>query len=544
METQKIYRAAMYVRLSKEDNSGRVESMSISNQKALIRTYVAEKEDIEICSEQVDDGFSGANFERPSFQKMMDDVRNREINCIIVKDLSRFARNFVETEEYLQNIFPFLGVRFIAINDNIDSLSCDSTTKNLILPIKNLLNDSYLADQSVKIRTQLQAMMKNGQYVGNFTPYGYLKEEGNRHRILVDMTVAPIIHEIFTKKIEGYTSQAIANSLNEQNIPSPEEYKKLIGIRHHQHFQKNEKSLWTVKAILRILQNPIYIGTLVQGKTTTQNHKSKKKIIKTIEECAVVHGNHQAIIDEFTFHTVQNILSRDTKTPSHQSMIYPLSGLVFCGDCENAMVRRNNGTKSYPKMIYQCSTYKDGGDCSRHKISVDDLEKVVLEHLNLHLKSVESLDAMIHNISEVVENLSFKSNELLNQKDEEYRKIQNKLVLTFEKYQDNLISEQEYEAYSQTFKKQSQSLLDSMEQIKKDLQELSEGRYKKQIWLEHFIMNTEVLFLTRAIAVTYLEKIQVFEDNRIEIEYRFRNEYEHLLVLAESLWNSSQKGVS
>ena len=220
---KKIYHAAIYVRLSKEDgdvsNAVKAESNSISNQKNLIRDFLKDKEDIEVVSERVDDGYSGSNFERPAFKLMLEDIKKGIVDCVIVKDLSRFGREYIDSGRYIERLFPALGVRFIAINDNYDSLNGKDQADEIIIPFKNLINDAYCRDISVKIRSHLEVKRKNGEFIGSFAPYGYQKSENDRNSLVIDPIAAGIVKDIFRMKLHGLSQDAIANRLNDAGVP-------------------------------------------------------------------------------------------------------------------------------------------------------------------------------------------------------------------------------------------------------------------------------------------------------------------------------------
>ena len=272
------YDTALYVRLSKEDgdaaSGSKNESNSIANQKSLIMDYLQSRPEFRVVSIREDDGFSGTDFNRPAFQAMMEDVKKGVINCIIVKDLSRFGRNYIEVGRYLEKLFPMLGIRFIAVNDNYDSLEAD-TAHDIVVPFKNLINDSYCRDLSVKIRSHLAIKRKKGEFIGAFACYGYLKDENNRNQLVVDTYAGQVVQDIFRMKINGMSQYRIADVLNEQGILSPMEYKKYLGSHFESSFKVNPKAVWTAKAVTRILTNEVYTGVLVQGKQTTPNHKVK-----------------------------------------------------------------------------------------------------------------------------------------------------------------------------------------------------------------------------------------------------------------------------
>lgn len=281
---EKQFYAAMYLRLSRddEDKDGQIksESNSIRSQRELIKSFIREQEDIELYDIYVDDGFTGSNFDRPDFIRMMEDVEAGRVNCVIVKDLSRFGRDYIEAGRYIQKVFPSLSVRFIAITDHYDSLSADSGESNIVLPVKNFINDSYCRDISTKVKSQLHIKRKNGEYIAPFAVYGYRKADNNRNQLVIDEYAADIVRKIFEWKIEGYALTAIADRLNELGILSPREYKKSLGMNFEGGFKGTEQSKWGAVAVKRILQNEVYLGNLVQGKTEKVNYKVRSVLRK------------------------------------------------------------------------------------------------------------------------------------------------------------------------------------------------------------------------------------------------------------------------
>lgn len=266
----KIYQAAIYLRLSREDGDvaegSKLVSNSITNQKALIMDFLKSHPEIKIHSVYADDGYSGVNFDRPDFQRMIGDIRSGVINCVIVKDLSRFGRNYIEVGRYIEKIFPMLGVRFIAITDNYDSAAMEGSYGNdMVVPFKNLINDAYCRDISIKIRSHLEMKRKKGEYIGAFAVYGYLKDEANKNQLVIDEYAAGVVRDIFAMKMCGLSQQAIADKLNHDGILSPMEYKKSIGINLETSFKKKVQAKWSYNAVLRILKNEVYTGVLAQG---------------------------------------------------------------------------------------------------------------------------------------------------------------------------------------------------------------------------------------------------------------------------------------
>lgn len=297
---------------------------------------------------------------------MLEDVKEGQTNCIIVKDLSRFGRNYLDAGEYIEKIFPFLGVRFIAVNDNYDSLGGKSASDDLIIPFKNLINEAYCRDISVKVRTQLEIKRKSGQYIGAFAVYGYMKDETNKNRLVVDEYAADIVRDIFSWKLSGMSPQDIATRLNRGGILSPMEYKKSLGMKFATSFKANAQAVWSANSVLRILKNPVYIGVLTQGRETTPSYKVRKRITKPEDEWTVIPDNHEAIIEREDFESVQKVLTLDTRRSPYDSSVRLFGGMVFCGECGASMVRKtvSSGEKKY--VYYVCSAHKQDKSCSPH----------------------------------------------------------------------------------------------------------------------------------------------------------------------------------
>lgn len=268
----KIWNATLYLRLSRDDGD-KEESNSITGQRELLRDFIRTRPELREYAVRIDDGFTGSNFDRPSFKKMLEDVKAGRTNCIIVKDLSRFGRNYLDAGEYIEKIFPFLGVRFIAVNDNYDSLGGKNASDELIIPFKNLINEAYCRDISVKVRTQLEVKRKSGQYIGAFAVYGYLKDDADKNHLIVDEYAADIVRDIFSWKLKGVSPQDIATRLNRSGVLSPMEYKKSLGMKFATSFKANPQAVWSANAVLRVLKNPVYAGVLIQGRETTPSYK-------------------------------------------------------------------------------------------------------------------------------------------------------------------------------------------------------------------------------------------------------------------------------
>lgn len=368
------YRCAAYLRLSRSDGDQQ-ESNSIKNQRALLNDYLGKHPELHKVDEYVDDGYSGTNFERPDFKRMMQDIENRKINCIIVKDLSRFGRNYIETGRYLERIFPFMGVRFIAINDHYDSAEENDDKGRILIPFNNLINDTYCRDISMRVRSHLDVKRKEGQFIGSFAGYGYQKDPKDKNHLIIDEYAAGIVQEIFKLKLNGMSAQHIANHLNELGVLPPNEYKRASGFNYTCGFRAGLNQKWTVVSVNRILKNESYTGTLIQGKRRKINYKIKKSQDVGTENWIRVEGTHDAIISRGEFQQVQQLMELDTRTSPSQKTVYPLSGFLRCADCGQNMIRRtvtkkgkkytqilqiHNYIKEHPELTLT-DTYVDNG---------------------------------------------------------------------------------------------------------------------------------------------------------------------------------------
>lgn len=429
------YQAARYLRLSRDDGD-KPESDSISTQRCMINDFVSNYSDIEIVDEMVDDGYSGSNFDRPGFTKLIEAIKERKINCIIVKDLSRFSRDYIGSGMYIMNLFPKWGVRLIAINDNYDSLNASSVNDELMFSFKSIVNDLYLRDISVKIRSHLEVKRKSGQYMGAFVAYGYMKDPNDKHKIVIDENVSDNIKKIFSWVTDGMSPYSIAEKLNSLGILSPAEYKKSVGINHNGFDSKGDKANWSAQAVMRIVKNELYKGTLVQGKRTTVSHKVKLIVEKEKKDWATVQGSHPAIVSEELFRIANDILGRDTRASSKRSDCNIFSGMLFCEDCKNTMVRRTSKYKDSQYVYYRCSTHKNTGECSNHNISESDLYDIVLNAINTHIKLIIGLKKAVDMLADnsfMSDNVK-KINKLIEEKQEEIKKRKKDLFLTHQSY--------------------------------------------------------------------------------------------------------------
>lgn len=466
LKSQNSFLAADYLRLSSEDGD-KAESDSIRNQRSLIQDFVKKHSDISLVEEYVDDGYSGANFERPAFQRMMEDVRNHKINCIIVKDLSRLGRNYIETGRYLEKIFPVLGVRFIAVNDHYDSADTKNDTDQIIVPFKNLINDAYCRDISIKIRSQLDIKRKKGQFIGSYAGYGYFKDPNDKNHLVIDEYAAEIVRLIFHMKIEGFSADRIALKLNEMGVLTPMEYKRSCGFNYNSGFRSGNEPKWGASSVLRILKNELYVGTMVQGKSRKINYKVKVSREIEPENWIKVEGTHEPIITREMFDCVQNLMKLDTRTSPEKESIYVFSGLLRCGDCGQNMVRRSVRKNGKQYFYYHCSTFKSGEGCSSHNISDVTLQKVVLNAIRNQIALIVKADAIIAQIENIPQQ-QFGIKVLDTQMKALGVEIQKYKDLKSNLYQDmidGIITREEYRDIKQTFSQKIETAEESVREL-------------------------------------------------------------------------------
>ena len=523
---EQVWNTCGYVRLSREDGD-KEESNSVTGQKDLIRDYMTRHPELRECGMKVDDGYTGSNFDRPAFHEMMAEVKAGKINCIVVKDLSRFGRDHLGVGEYLEQLFPFLGVRFIAINDNYDSLHSNVESDELVIPFKNLINEAYCRDTSVKTRSQLEIKRQRGDFIGSFAVFGYRKDPENRHRLLVDEYAAGVVRDMFKWKLEGISAGDIADRLTAAGIPTPMDYKRSQGMRYSTSFRLKEESVWDAGMVLRILKNPVYIGVLEQGRVTTPSYRVKRLVVKPREEWAVVENCHEAIIDRYDFDTVQKVLALDTRTSVSGKAVELFSGMVYCGECGGAMIRKTVPTAKKKYVYYVCAAHKNEKRCFSHSMRVETLDEIVLDALRRYIQDVIDLSDLLEltDTAQLQQAGMRKLQGRLEKKREEIDRNQALLRSLYESLADGVIDRDEYQDLKKTYSRRRAEAEEQAEAIQEEMSRemgnFSEGRG----WMEQFRKHQNIDALDRTIIVSLIERILIFRDRRVEIVYRWHDEF-------------------
>lgn len=550
---KKVYAAAVYLRLSKEDgdvcdNIHKEESNSITNQKRLIHDFLKGREDIHVFKEYVDDGYTGSDFQRPSFQEMIKDMEAGKVNLIIVKDLSRFGREYIEAGRYLQKIFPAAGVRFIAVTDHYDSLTADRTEKNIVIPVKNFVNDAYSADLSVKIRSHLESKRGNGEYTGAYVSYGFIKDENDHNRLMADPVAGENVKLIFRWKFNGMSNSRIAEKLNALGIPAPADYKRSLGIHYKSGFQKNLYSRWSPVAVGRILSNPLCKGLVVQGKKERINHKIKKMVAKPESEQSCYRQEDLALIGEKQFDTMQGLLKKDTRTNPGQEGAYLFSGILYCPDCGRQMIRRKIIHKGKQTIFYICKTYNVEKTCTRHSIREQELISLVTEAVKAQAQLAADGEEILKAAEDIMEGMQ--SFHLTDTRLPELEKelTENAAMLSglYTDWMEGILSEEEYGEMKVFYSGRCEELEGQIRRRRERAAKAGEAIREARQWIGSIMDMGSWLFdtegmLWRSLVCSLFEKIWVYEGKRVEFSFLYQDQMAEVYFLCGMLREAVQE---
>ena len=457
--------------------------------------------------------YSGSNFERPAFQRLFQELEQGTINCILVKDLSRFGRNYIEVGRYLERIFPVMRVRLIAVTDNYDSQSAWKTSDSIMVPMRNLLNDAYCRDISVKIKSQLVVKRKRGDFVGSFATYGYRKDPTNHSKLIVDELAAENVQSIFRWKISGMSNQGIADRLNARKVPSPATRKLQSGAKLSLHFRKSDEPPWSAKAVDRILHNEVYIGKLVQGKTRRLDYRSKKKMNVPMRDWTIVDNTHEAIVPAEQFELVQRILETETRRPNDAETVALFAGFLYCGDCGSRLVRRSASYKGKRYIYYQCSGSKQNkGSCTSHNLRDEKLYNIVRNALQMQIQLVMEEAEFVESIRQA------------RQEPYRVRRIERQIrQLTAEKahtqgikeklygdYADEILTREDFLNYNELYSKRIEEYDRKITELEAEQQNLQTAP-NAYPFLDVYRKYRKLEEITRPMVVELIEKIEVYE---------------------------------
>ena len=535
-EERNIWKVGIYCRLSSDDGDN-AESDSITNQKEIIEYFLKKEENIEIIDYYQDDGYSGTTFNRPDFKRMFNALVNGDINTIIVKDLSRFGRNYIEVGNYIEQIFPLYNTRFIAVNDNIDSFKDPKSVNNIIVPFKNLMNDEYARDISNKVRSVLMTKSLNGEWVGGTCPYGYKKNPDNIHQLIIDEEEAPVVRKIFKMALDGFGHIKIARFLNDNGILCRKEVQRRKKYKLSMSSEDEEIVYhWSTSTIGKMVTSEIYIGNLVWNRTGSISYKDHRQIYKPKSEWVIVEGTHEGIISVEDFNKIQETIKERLSKKKRPEKLAIYKYKIKCADCGRSMCKMEDFRDGRTSSNFYCRNYKTtSSKCSPHKIKTSELDSMVIEAILMQIKSVLNIEKTINKIKE---------NSKTTNKDEyekqilklnnDIDKIKRLKKVAYEDWKLERISKEEFINYSNDYEKSIENLNNEIKvyenKIESSLRDIKEDEY----WIEHFRRNKKIKSLSREVIEELIDCIYVHEGGNITIKFKYQDEYERALKSIEN----------
>lgn len=545
----RIWRTALYVRLSVEDNGK--DADSIENQIALLESYVFGCPDLSTAGLFVDNGYTGTNFHRPQFQQMMEAVQAGVIDCIVVKDLSRLGRNYIETSQFIEKICPFYGLRFIAVNDGFDTAAVTDTAQ-LSMALSNIVNDYYAKDISRKVTSALQTKMEQGDYIGNYAPHGYCKDPGNKNHLVIDPETAPVIRQIFQWRSEGVSYMGINRRLNESGIPSPGQYRLEHGIETNNN-RKGRPVLWNKHMVTEILKNVVYIGHLAQKKGSQCLYAGIPYHITSEDEWIIVEHTHEPIIGAELFETVQKInreSAERSKANSGKYAYLPREKNIFgkkltCAEC-GAVIKLHrsfNRLRDKAYFMFKCPTYAEHGSkgCSDVKMRKPDLDIAVFSFIKAQMAVFVDMESTLKRLlavktGKVEQGRSASKRRLLQQKLENKKSILSGLYVD---YKEGLLSRPDY-----LFARESvdadirmiEAELAEQESASSQTRDLLTGEMKWQYMVQRYQNATE---LSPEMVEAFVETIKLHQDGSLDIKLNYMDEFAALMDACEHIRKES-----
>lgn len=535
------YLAVGYARLSIFETRDRADSEALQNQKELLRQYIVNAPELQLVGIFEDNGQTGTNFDRAGFETMMETVRSGRANCIVVKDLSRFGRDYVEAGNYLEHIFPFMGVRFISISDGYDS--ADATTADcLTVALKNMVNQMYSKDISRKSGSVLREKMRRGEFIGAFASYGYRKDPADGHRIVIDPEAAGVVREIFRRKLEGQSDTAITRWLNTAGVPSPGCYRYQKGIILDKRFARYKP--WIVKSVKNILRNEVYLGCMVQGRRRSEFYAGRPDKRLPRDEWTVVENTHEPIISREDFDAVQAICAEKNAAYHARLGKYDylgkseniLKGLVYCSDCGRPMVRYKQ--VSHGKRVsyyYQCPSYAamlEKSGCSykflREDLLLDSLEQVIQKEI----EQAVDMTVLARRLSARVSGKTGQGAMMLKKLNAQLERVEETRRNAMRDYLGGQMEQTDYELLKECCLGEAEELKKQIFDLREQQRYQAETLTEKNPWLAAFGGLGRPFHLTKELAASLIERVTIYGNNRVEILLRFRDEREQLLAAA------------
>ena len=535
VQISNYFPTAIYVRLSIENSGKDDDGDSIANQISFCKAYLAEHTDLKLYDIYEDNGEKGTNFDRPEFKRMMDDIRGGKVKCVLVKDLSRFGRDYIEAGEYLEKIFPFMGIRFISITDGYDSLNCDDAESALMIPLKNMINDVYAKDISRKIITSFRARQEKGEFLPAFAPYGYVKSKEVAYRYEIDQETAPYVRMIFEWKAEGVSHNEICKRLNDMGAVTPARRKVDLGIWRA---EKYKHTVWHGRTIIDIMKNPTYTGCIVYGRIPKSLYEGIKMHRAPEEEWRYVPDAHEPIISQELFDKVQKMFAdraekfkakMDENAPLRELVTNHFKGKIYCGDCGKRMRFVKPTDKRYPvdqdHAVYVCGGYLDSGysRCSRHSIRYPVVADAVLAAINMQLELALKQEQLIRQMrgSAREKNLIDKYVGQINYLSQELKKTNSKREALFENFAEGILDEAEYQFAKKKYDEEAKEIEKKLTVEKAKKVQLDDILSLSNEWLEAIHKAENVTEIDAGLVKHLVSSVKIFDDNRVEVELNF-----------------------
>lgn len=523
---QKEWKVAVYIRLSVQDGD-KAESNSVANQKELLNMFLNQKEELNIYDYYIDDGFSGTTFERPEFKRMMEDIKKGVVNTIIVKDLSRFGRNYIEMGEKI-NTFLKDNIRFISVCENIDSYLNRASIEDIIFPLKNIMNEVYCKDISKKITTALSIMKKEGKFIGSQAPFGYQKDKNNKHHLVIDNAAASVVRKIFDLCESGLGNTLIAKELNEKCILTPSEYnyKVLKNISTG----KKVSNKWSASIVSKLLDNRVYCGDIVQNKSRGISYKVHKRIPNNETDYIIVENTHEPIIEKERYFRIQEMRkNRKFNWNKRVEDISVFDGIVICSNCGKPMniaIREKNEITDIEvkKYILECS------ECNKdnsYQIKAEKLKTCIFRSIKYHIDLLNGVENAKNNISSNknyadhvkanIENLKAELEDLENERTEYFKRFREFEIMEEEYFsfiKDNVLKEEKIKMMIQ---EEKLKIRDARQEYKSIIE---------NVWIDTLLKYKNQKKLTKEMLEDLIEKIYIFKDGRkIRIKFKYEDAY-------------------
>jgi DNA invertase Pin-like site-specific DNA recombinase len=523
--SEAICNTAIYTRLSVFD-SGKADSESILNQQELLESYVSNQPELLLKDVFVDNGESGVDFHRLAWDSLMHECRAGKINCIVLKDLSRLGRNYIETGDYLERVFPALGVRLIAVTDGYDSNNLTNSGR-MITSLKNLVNDIYAKDISRKVSTAVYMKQKQGDFIGAYASYGYVKDLRDKNKIVINPETASIVQKIFEWKATGVGTAEICRRLEFQEIPAPSKYNYMKGVLKNQKFKN---SLWIQSTITQIIRNPLYLGHMTQGKFKESLCEGKPRRETKREEWVIVENTHEPIVTQELFDRANAVMDKRKMQYDENNGKFVdigisdnvLKGLVFCADCGKSLMRRKRVGRDGKNVVwfYDCRTHSQHKLCSKKFIHQDELTNAVFEAIRVQLQVCVDADNIVEKLKQ--ENAYTHLHSEIEETENELRRITSLRQALYEDFTAKLLTASEYQFAVEKYNADADKQRQRLESAKS-----SECIYKRENkWLVAFTRFIDAKKLTVEMTQTLIERVEVGECKRISIIFKFRDELE------------------